>query len=267
MVRKHTKVSMRMLFTYLMLGGLILLLAPQSLTGKLQLGFVRVFRWPLSMGGGLALSANTQQMSKDAIPRSEYVKLKNHCNNLQEALTQQREKFKQLSVLCSTDGWEGASFVYADVITPDMDRARSGLTVKYPRGARLAKGQYVLGDNSIIGTVSDFAGGTAHIKLFTDPTSRVPVKIGKGVERMMQGSGGNSAKVPLLDKTNKIKVGDKVYASNSQTLFLDAPVVIGKVAEVKPSRKKPLELDVTVKPACDIEELVNVAIIIMDPRK
>ena len=255
------------MFTYLMLGGLILLLAPQSLTGKLQLGFVRVFRWPLSMGGGLALSANTQQTSKDMVPRREYVWLENHCNNLQKALGQQREKFKQLSGLCSTDGWEGANFVLADVITPSVERVRSGLTVKYPRNAGLAKGQYVLGDNSIIGTVSDFSAGTAHIKLFTDPTSRMPVKIGKGVARVMLGNGDSTAKVPLVEKDQKIKVGDKVFANNSQTMFLDAPVIVGTVAEVKPSRKKPLELDITVKPACDIAELVNVAIIIMNPRK
>jgi cell shape-determining protein MreC len=256
-----------MLFTWLMLGGLILLLAPQSLTGKFQLGFVRVFRWPLSIGGGLALSSNTQQTFTNMVPRREYVKLENHCNNVQQALTQQREKFKRLSALCGTDGWDGASFVYADIITPSIDRSRGGLTVKYPRSARLARGQYVLGDNSIIGTVSDFAAGTAHITLFTDPKSEIPVKTGEGIERMMRGCGNYSAKIPLLPKTKKIKVGDKIYASNSKTLFLDAPVIVGKIAEVKPSRKKPLELDVTVKPACDIAELENVAIIIMDPRK
>jgi cell shape-determining protein MreC len=256
-----------MLFTWLMLGGLILLLAPQSLTGKFQLGFVRVFRWPLSIGGGLALSSNTQQTFKDMVPRREHVKLANHCNNLQQALTQQREKFEQLSALCNTDGWDGAYFVHADVITPGMERVRGGLTVKYLRNAGLARGQYVLGDNSIIGTVSDFAGRTAHIKLFTDPTSRMPVKIGKGVARVMQGSGDSTAKIPLVEKEQKIKVGDKVFANNGQTMFLDAPVIVGTVAEVKPSRKRPLELDITVKPACDIAELENVQIIIMDPRR
>ena len=254
------------MFTWLMLGGCILLVAPQNITGKIQLGFVRVFHWPLSLGGGLALTANTQQTLKDMVPRKEYVILENHCNNLEEALRQQRERFKQYGFY-SDFLWEGADFVVADIITPNGDRAHSGLTVKYPRKAPLAKGQYVLGDNSIIGTVSDFSVGTAHIKLFTDPTSRIPVKIGKGVDRVMQGNGDYSAKVPLLPKTNKVKVGDMIYASNNKTVFLEAPVIIGKVAEVKPSRKNPLELDITVKPACDVEELVNVAIIIMDSRK
>lgn len=254
------------MFTWLVLGGCILLVAPQSLTGKLQLGFVRVFRWPLSIGGGLALSTNTQQTFDDMVPRKEYVRLENHCNNLQEALRQQRERFRQCG-LYSDFLWEGANFVDADIITPNRDRALSGLTVKYPHSARLARGQYVLGDNSIIGTVSDFSHGTAHIMLFTDPKSEIPVKIGDNVERIMRGNGNYSAKVPLLAKTKNIKVGDKIYANNKRTVFLEAPVIIGTVAEVKPNRRKPMELDITVEPACNVEELATVAIIIMDPPK
>jgi cell shape-determining protein MreC len=249
-----------------MLGGLILLLAPQNLTGKIQLGFVRVFRWPLSIGGGFALTANTQQTLEDAVPRRLYDKLQNHCDNLEETLRAQREKFEKLSGLYNTYVWEGADFIVADVITADIDRARSELTVAYGKGTGLVKGLYVLGDNSIIGTISDFTAGTAHVKLFTDPSSKMPVRIG-GVERMMQGSGDNSVKIPLLSRDHKVEVGDKVFASNRRITFLDASMIVGTVAQVKRSRKDPLELDVTVKPACDIEKLQNVAIIIMNPPK
>ena len=50
-----------MLFTWFTLTGLIFLFAPQNLTSKFQLAFVHVFRWPLSVGGNLALTAQTQQ--------------------------------------------------------------------------------------------------------------------------------------------------------------------------------------------------------------
>ena len=262
MVRKHTKVSRRMLFTWLMLGGLILLVAPQSITGKIQLGFVRVFRWPLSIGGGLALTANTQQTLEDVVPRREYTKLENHCDNLEKLVTAQREKFEKLYGLYNTYPWDGADTKVVDVIAAGVDQ----LTVKYGKVAGLVKGQYVLGDNSIIGTIADFASGTAHVKLFTDPTSGMPVSIG-GVERMMSGNGDNSAKVLLLPTTHKVEVGDKVYASNKKIRFLDAAMIVGTVEQVKPSRKNPLVLDVTVKPACNIEKLENVAIIIMNPQE
>ena len=263
-----------MLFTWLMLGGFILLLAPQNLTGKFQLGFVRVFRWPLSIGGDFALTANTQQMLEDAVPRREYDKLQNHCDNLEELLRAQREKFERLYGLYNTYKWEGANYIVADVIT--TNRAHSELTVAYGKDTGMAKGQYVLGDNSIIGTISAFSSGTAHVKLFTDPTSSMPVQIGNSVEGVMRGNGDNSAKIPLLSRDYKVEVGEKVFASDRKVRFLDAPkkirfldapMIVGTVAEVKTSRKAPLLLDVTVKPACDIEKLENVAIIVMNPRK
>jgi cell shape-determining protein MreC len=261
-----------------MLGGFILLLAPQNLTGKLQLGFVRVFRWPLSVGGGFALTANTQQTSEDAVPRREYDKLQNHCDNLEETLRAQREKSQKLYGLHNTYVWEGADLMVADVITANIDRARSELAVKYGKDTGLAKGQYVLGDNSIIGTISDFSSGTAHVKLFTDPASKMPARI-RGVERVMRGSGDNSAKILQIHKDHKVEVGDRVFASNrrmvgdkaaasnNQVRFLDSPMIVGTVAQIRTSRASPLLLDIIVKPACDIEKLENVAIIVMNPDK
>ena len=269
-----------MLFTYLMLGGLILLLAPQSLTGKLQLGFVRVFRWPLSMGGGFPLTAQTQQTFEDMVPRTDYVRLRNHCDNLEQTLAEQRKRYGKYYALHNAYVWEGTDFVIADVITANISQARGELTVSYGKSTGLVKGQYVLGDNSVIGTISDFSSGTAHVKLFTDPTSKMPVRIGKSLERIMQGNGNNTAKIPLLRKEHNIRVGDKVYASNKRPElldgvyvskkkleFLDASMIVGTVVAVKPNRRNPLELDVTVKPACDIEKLEDIAVIVMNPRK
>ena len=278
MARKHTTVSRRMLFTWLMLGGFILLLAPQNLTGKLQLGFVRVFRWPLSIGGGFALTANTQQTFEDAVPRREYDKLQNHCDNLEETLRAQREKFQKLYGLHNTYVWEGADLMVADVITANIDRARSELAVKYGKDTGMAKGQYVLGDNSIIGAISDFSSGTAHVKLFTDPTSKMPARI-RDVERVMRGSGDNSARILQIHKDHNVEVGDRVFASNrrmvgdkalasnSQVRFLDTSMIVGTVAQIRTSRESPLLLDIIVKPACDIEKLENVAIIIINSGK
>jgi cell shape-determining protein MreC len=266
MARKHIKVSRRMLFTWFGLSGLILLFAPQDLTGKFQLGFVRIFRWPLSMGGDLALTANTQQQFQDVVPRRDYDKLLNHIDNLQETLRQQREKFEKIHGLYNTYVWEGTNYVVADVITPNIDSSSNELTIHYLRNPGLAKGQFVLGENSIIGTISDVSSRTARVKLFTDPTSGIHVKIGDlNVPRMMQGNGDNSAKIPLLRTEHKIKTGDKVRAQKCE--FLGAPVIIGRVAEIKEDHENPLLWDITVKPACDIEKLEDVAVIIMGTKE
>ena len=80
----------------------------------------------------------------------------------------------------------------------------------------------------------------------------------------MQGTGSNSAKVQLLSIKHKVKIGDVVYARKKPG-FLDAPMIIGTVAQCKRDDENPSLWDITVKPASDIERLNSVAVIIMNP--
>lgn len=254
-----------MLFTWFMLGGLIFLFAPRGLTGKLQLGFVEIFRWPLSIGGDFVLTS-TEQVVQDTVPRGEYTKLLNHANNLEAKLRQQQEMFKKLSALYSKyDAWDGVDFALAKVITANVSGARNELTINYNRNAPLVKDQFVLRDNSIIGRITDASAGTAHVRLFTDRTSAIPVKI-EGLDKQMilEGNGDGSAKIPLVDTKSQIKAGDRVFASDAGNRFLGAPMVIGVVARCVKNRKDPLIWDITVRPVCDIENLEDVTVIIMN---
>jgi len=258
-----------MLFTWCMLSGLILLFAPQELTGKIQLGFESIFRWPLSLGGDLALTARTEQTFGDMVPRREVNKLQIHISNLEARLTQQQEDFSKLSALYERyDVWEGADFAFAEVITPNVKGTRNELTIKYPGNARVVKDQFVLGDNSVIGTISDASAGTAHVRLFTDPKSAIRAKTGDlDVPMVLRGDGDNAARISLVSTEHKVKVGDTVFASGAGTAFLNTPMTIGKVARCVQNRKNPLVWDITVTPACDIEKLEDVTVIIMNPQQ
>ncbi|MHC4558118.1 MAG: rod shape-determining protein MreC [Planctomycetota bacterium] len=270
-IPKHNKMhlgslSRRMLFIWFMLAGLILLFAPQEFTSKFQLAFVRIFRWPLSVGGNFSLTARTQQPLNNVSNRSQTQYL-NYIASLEETLSQQRKEFEKLYGLYNEYIWEGVGFVLADVITANIDGLRNELTIDCRENIGLIKGQFVLGDNSIIGTISDVSSRTAHVKLFTDPTSSIAVKIGKlDINRIMHGNGKNSAKIPLVSIEHKINIGDNVFA-RKKSKFLDAPVKIGKVTELKRDDKNPLFWDITVEPACDIEKLEDVAVIIMNPQQ
>jgi rod shape-determining protein MreC len=255
-----------MLFTWFMLTGFIFLFTPQNLTDKFQLAFVHVFRWPLSIGGNLALTARTQQPLTGTVGRSE-IQNRNYIATLEETLNREREKFKKLYGLYNTYVWEGTNFALADVITATVEGTRNELTIACRKTNGLVRGQFVLGDNSIIGTVSDVSSRTASVKLFTDPTSRIAVKIGElDIKKWMQGNGNNTAKIPLVSIEHEIKKGDNVIARKNAG-FLDAPVIVGRVAQLKRDDKDPLFWDITVEPACDIEQLEDVAIIIMNPQK
>ena len=252
-----------MLFTWFTLTGFIFLFTPQNLTSKFQLAFVHVFRWPLSIGGNLAMTAETQQSLAGAVSRSETQYL-NYIANLEETLAQERKKFKKLYELYNTHVWEGTDFVLADVIAT-VDGSRNELTIDCRKTTGLAKGQFVLGDECIIGTISDVFPqiSKATVELVTDPTSRIPVKIA-GLKNIMKGSGNNSAKIEMVK--NEVKVGQNVFALKKPG-FLDAPMIVGKVSECKRNQKNASLWDITVIPACDIEQLKDVAVIIMNPQK
>jgi cell shape-determining protein MreC len=254
-----------MLFTWFMLTGLILLFAPQEFTGKFQLAFVHVFRWPLSIGGNLALTARTQQPVADASERVES-QYRNYVANLEQTLNQHRRKFEKLYGLYNTYVWQGVNFALADVVTATTDGSRNELTIDCRKPEGLAKGQFVLGDESVIGTIADVFPqiGKADVKLITDSTSQIAVKVAD-MRGIMTGTGNNSARIEQLKR--EVKVGENVFALGRQGL-LDAPIIVGKVSKCERNTRNAASLwDVTVEPACDIKKLEDVAVIIMNPQK
>jgi len=266
MTRKQIRISTQMSFTWFMLAGLILLFAPGSLTNKFQFAFARVFHWPLSVSKSISLSVRAQQSPTDVISRSKYNKLQNRLANVTQWLHQERQKVEELTGLRDRSVWKGVKFVLADVIT-SSDRTHNRLIINRGRSDGLAKGQFVLGNDSIIGTISDVDRRIAQVNLTTDPTSKMAVKIAELEAGMiMQGCGNNSAKILLLPIKRKVEVGDIVYAQKNPE-FLDAPMIVGTVAQCKKDDENPLLWDITVTPTCDIERLSNVDVIIMNPQE
>lgn len=260
------KISRPMLFTWFMLTGLILLFAPQNLTNDLQFAFARIFRWPLTVGKNISLYARTSQPAPNATfdGKSQY---ENHIANLQEQLRLKQEEIIELRMMRVRFPFlENAGLITAAVIRSSINGTRSELTINRGENDGLAKGQFVLGDNSIIGTVSDISPRTTKVKLFTDPASRIAVRIGNlNIDRLMEGGGKDEAKIRYLPTKHKVRVGDKVLAGKKPG-FLDASMIIGVVARCERDDRNPSMWDITVKPVCDIERLSSITVIIMNPQ-
>jgi rod shape-determining protein MreC len=260
MAKNQIRMSNRVLFILLSLTGLIFLFAPQNFTNKFQFAFARVFRWPLSLGRNISLAARTYQPVKQMLKQRE-IQYQNHVDNLEELLRQERRKVQKLSGLRERLPLESARLVLA-AVSMEPEGMRNELIINRGRDDGLTIGQFVLGDNSIVGTVSDVSSRTARVRLFTDLASKIAVKVGaSNVERIMQGNGNNSAVVRMMKQ--KVKTGDKVFARQKQG-FLDAPMIIGKVARCERNEGSPLLWDVTVEPVCDVEKLNDVAVIVMN---
>jgi cell shape-determining protein MreC len=263
-----------------MLAGSIFLFAPEAWTSKFQLAFAHIFHLPLCAGRSISLSV-TAGPKTEAVSREQYRKLQNHLANTLEWLNQERQKVEKLSGLRERSVWKGVNFVLADVITTSIGGSHGRLIINRGANDGVAKDQFVIGDYSIIGTISDVDARTAQVRLITDPASKMAVKVTEafGSDRsktssgeklqeefvmIMQGDGNNSAEIQLVPTRYNVQVGSVVYAEKKPGL-LGTPTTTGRVARCERDDENPLLWDITVEPACDIEKLKGVTVIIMNP--
>jgi rod shape-determining protein MreC len=252
-----------MLFTWLMLASLILFLVPQNLTSSFQFAFARIFRVPLSFSRAVLLSSQVNN-SPDYMNQRQQSQYRNHIANLQEKLHQEQQKVRLLSGLRKAVPIKDAKYVIADIIRAQLDGSTRELTINCGQNDGLEVGQFVLGDNSIIGTVTDVSSRIAQVKLITDPSSNIEIKTASlNLFALMQGDGDGFARICTVPVKYNLKVGKTVYARKKPG-FLDAPIIVGHVLERKRADVNPLLWDITVKPACDMENLNTVVVIMMN---
>lgn len=268
---RNKRVPDRVLFISLFLTGLIFLFAPQELTCKLQFAYARILCRPLSIGRDISIStygfmASAEGSEEDVVSRERYDELHNRLANVTEWLKQERQKVETLSGLRNRTVWQGVNFVLADIITSTIDGLHSELVINRGSEDGLADSQFVLAGESIVGTVCKVDTRSARIRLITDPASQIAVKIeGLNKDIILQGTGENFAKVKLLPTKYKVEVDEVVYAQKKPGC-LNTPVIIGTVAQCESNKDDPLLWDITVKPACDIANLTEVSVIVMNPR-
>ncbi len=262
MAGRHIRFSRRMLFTWFMMAASILFFAPKSWTNRFQFAFAHIFRWPLSIGRNISLSARATRQT-NAPANDKQTQYKNYIAYLEEALKQADLKIEKISGLKDRLPFQGAKLMLADVYRVSMGPLRCELMINRGLENGIKKGQLVLANDTIIGALSQVAPRTAVVRLFTDPQSTIPVSL-RGIETprlLMQGEGSQTAKIKMVRQ--KAKIGTQVMACKMPE-FLDAPMVVGTVAECR-RNPEPLLWDITVRPACDIQALNDVVVIVMNP--
>jgi len=263
MARTRTKVSKGILFTWCLLGGVILLVAPQTITSKFQLAFARIFHTPLEAGRSITLSARTSQPIKDVVSRREYNKLLNQLANVTQQLEQAEKKIEALSGLSRKFAASDAKFVLAEVVKT----ASTDIIINCGQNYSLSKGQFVIADDSIIGSISDVWSQTAQVRLITSPKSKIAVRIGSlNVDAVMRGDGKGSARIRLIPIKYKVCVGDEVFALKAAGM-LNSPMIVGRVSDCRIDDSNPLLWDIVVKPVCDVDKLSEVAVIVLNKQK
>lgn len=252
-----------MLFTWFMLTGLIFLFAPPEWTNEFQSDFRWIFYWPLSIAENISLSVRTRQPlgDTDVVPRRKYNKLQNYRADLEGQLREERKKVEMLSGLRNRFPLEAGDLQLASVFPGSFDKMHGELSIDKGTNDKVAKGQFVLADNSIIGTIGNVSARSAKVKLFTNPTSNIAVELAN-TKGIMHGSGNNLARIPMVK--HKVKIDSEVMARR-KTGFLKAPMIIGKVLRYEMNAKSPLLWDIIVEPVCDFKQLNGVTVIVINP--
>lgn len=261
---REGSLSKRMLFIWCMLASVIIYLVPQDSSDKLQLAFAHIFHVPLDATRKFSLSSEAQPKLKDTVSRKDYDILENEKNILEKKLEQLAGNFQLLTNLNSYVG-QNVEYILGYIVPATANLQHSELTINCAGVQGLKKGQLVMARNlTIIGTISNISPETrnAKVRLITDPDSKIAVRI-DGLEQnlWMQGNGDNTARIGNVSRDEKILPGQKVYALR-QADFTDWDRYLGTVIKCKPDDNNALLLDITVKPAWNIEELYEVAIII-----
>jgi len=168
MARKRIKVSGGMLITWFMLAGIILIVAPNKVTSKFQSAFNAVFRIPLSIGRDISLSVTQTQNIGDVVGRREYEQLENHLANQNQELAEAYAKLEKLYGLYNSYIWPNREFVLAGVYKVALDGLSNVFVIDRGSNNGLNQGQFVLGDNSIVGVISEVFSSNATVQLVTD---------------------------------------------------------------------------------------------------
>jgi len=271
MIQKRINTSKRIVFLYCMLGGLIFLFLPPSMTGKVQLAYARIFRTLLAAGPGVT-TISTTPPPNETVSHQEHSRLlalqrrqANHIKNLQAQLDEAHAKIDELARLRSVPEWNRMAFQPAGVIS-DPKQSQNFLLINRGRADELAVGQFVLGDYSVIGTVSDVSEKTAKVKLITDPTSKIAVRVAElNAGGRMEGREPGVAVIPQVwvkrDAKREPRAGDRVYALNTPG-FPEVPMITAEVTASKRDPDSPLLWEITVRPVCDITSLKRVSVVI-----
>jgi hypothetical protein len=233
MTRRKLKVSKAMLFTWLMLAGFIILLTPERINSRFQLAFVSIFKPVLGLGRNISLLSNVSETGGLNKSTPGDVSYRNYCHNLEAELRSERRKVAELTKLKGANAWQRAVYFLADIITVRIDSSTSGITINRGRADGLRGGEFVLGNNSVIGIVSGVARGMSTVKLTTDPACKLAVQVyheNAYIPGIMQGISQSQARIKGF--RSAVAPGDIVY-TYKEPWFVETPIIVGKVVRCR----------------------------------
>lgn len=264
MARAKFKPSKLTLFISLFLLGCILLLLPQNVTSRVNFAFIDIFGYFLNMGSSATHNRQPQSSSPDFVTRHDYNRLWVAFSNLQKDFFEQKKQMEELGKVRLTEPDPSTGLVLAKVVS----RKDRQFIINRGSADGLKAGQYVLGDNAVIGVIEQVSTDISSVQLITSSACKLPIKISAPdintyFNGTMQGNDKKGAMISNIPQKYKIKAGFNVYAAEKSG-FLRSMRIIGRISKCTAGEKNPVVWDITVEPAYDFNNITDVAVIVLN---
>lgn len=158
--------------------------------------------------------------------RTEVTMLRKENENfltLIQSLRQKTLDHHQLKQLTKTLPDPTVSYISARVIGCVSDGVNALLTIRAVEKDGVTKGQPVITADGVVGRISDVGGfstATARVMPLTDLSSRIPVEIESTQDHgVVAGQSGAELRLIHLEKSAKVKVGDRLITSGYGGVF------------------------------------------------
>ena len=143
------------------------------------------------------------------------------------------------------------------------------LTLSLDRGrdAGVAPGMPVVSGGGLVGQVVDVSRTRSTVRLITDVSSSVGVRLASGEVAVAAGRGsGSTLRADLVDPTAKVDKGETVVTSGLQNSVFPAGIPVGTVVAATASTGA-LQQDVTIEPIVDLRRIIFEKVLQWDPRR
>ncbi len=256
------------MFITLLIAGFLLLWLPQSFTCHLNFLFVRIFDPLLRLGRQVEMeTVRSRPARQDSIQQAEHNKLWKAYQNLHAQYRALHQEYESLARFRKELPRPWPGLVLAR-ITSTTRGPRHELIINKGSDHGIQPGQMVIteANDSIIGTVREVSSQLSRVRLLTDQSQNMEVRIrrpGRDTEYpgRLVGDGKSACRIPLLSRDYDLREGDVVYAAPRPGL-LEIPLVVGEVTRVRHDDEHPLLWDITVKPIDDPYTQTVVAVIV-----
>ena len=273
MAGRNIYLSNANIFSSLLIASFVLFFLPKSLTSKVSLFFHDTFQPVLQIGRQDPMESQRLRLnSEDAVSHGEYAQLWKSYNNLHAQLLMLHEEYELLANIRSGLPQLSAEGLVIAKITGTVSNYSRELMISKGSKASLRPGQFVLSEykDAVVGVVSEVSETAAKVRLITDTMQTLEIHIrrngtDKDIRAMMVGNGTDTCSISMIDRQQDIREGDVVYAAAVPDK-LNIPLIVGEITHVRPDDQHPLLWKITVRPAEEMSQLNNVAIIVADKR-